>query len=54
VTEHAQQRTITGSSRGQLSRAGSDAIAKGAEIFAERWTPLIIRNVHVAPIPSVR
>ena len=22
-------------------------IAKGAEIFAERWTPLIIRNVHV-------
>jgi DNA-binding HxlR family transcriptional regulator len=22
-------------------------IAKGAEIFAERWTPLIIRNIHV-------
>lgn len=22
-------------------------IAKGAEIFAERWTPLIIRNLHV-------
>ena len=22
-------------------------IAKGAEVFAERWTPLIIRNVHV-------
>jgi DNA-binding HxlR family transcriptional regulator len=22
-------------------------IARGAEIFAERWTPLIIRNVHM-------
>src|SRR5438552_5026866 len=22
-------------------------IAKGAEIFAERWTPLIVRNLHV-------
>src|SRR5437763_1278062 len=22
-------------------------IAKGAEIFAERWTPLIVRNIHV-------
>lgn len=22
-------------------------IAKGAEVFAERWTPLIIRNIHV-------
>src|ERR1051326_7093122 len=22
-------------------------IAKGAEIFAERWTPVLIRNVHV-------
>jgi DNA-binding HxlR family transcriptional regulator len=22
-------------------------IAKGAEVFAERWTPLIIRNLHV-------
>src|SRR5262245_31801964 len=22
-------------------------IARGAEIFAERWTPLIIRNVHL-------
>lgn len=22
-------------------------IAKGAEIFAERWTPLILRNIHV-------
>lgn len=22
-------------------------IARGAEIFAERWTPLIIRNLHL-------
>src|SRR5262245_66364396 len=22
-------------------------IARGAEIFAERWTPLIVRNLHV-------
>jgi DNA-binding HxlR family transcriptional regulator len=22
-------------------------IAKGAEVFAERWTPLIVRNIHV-------
>ncbi len=22
-------------------------IAKGAEIFAQRWTPLIVRNLHI-------
>ena len=22
-------------------------VAKGAEVFAERWTPLIIRNLHL-------
>ena len=31
------------------SRAGGQycPIARGAEIFAERWTPLIIRNLHL-------
>ena len=26
---------------------GQYGIARGAEIFAERWTPLIIRNLHL-------
>jgi len=37
--------------RGTLERVRSYGqycpIARGAEIFAERWTPLIIRNLHV-------
>jgi hypothetical protein len=24
-----------------------------AEIFAERWTPLIIRNLHLAGLPKI-
>ena len=29
-------------------------IARGAEIFAERWTPLIIRNLYLAAETSAR
>jgi GAF domain len=29
-------------------------VAKGAEVFAERWTPLIIRNLHLGCRSSVR